>query len=68
MNVREHLWFPEHWLGATALNAYLARQKRLFGIRQSLLAKGEWHGLFFFFLWVRHQGPGQRKDDQTKDT
>ena len=50
MNVREHLWFPEHWLGATALNAYLARQKRLFGIRQSLLAKGEWHGLFFFFV------------------
>ena len=24
--------------------------------------------LFFFFVWVRHQGPGQWVDDQTKDT
>ena len=23
---------------------------------------------FFFFLWVRHQGPGQWLYDQTKDT
>ena len=30
--------------------------------------KAKYIYIYIFFLWVRHQGPGQREDEQTKDT